>query len=206
MMEEHPASIWDVELLPCDIVMVRGAGWLSRRIMKATQSRREEPSEISHVDLVDVAGAVETAEILGAVGTVRKTTIASAYADGRTGIAIARPLNLTMADEVAILETARALEGRRYGYGKLLLHLLDSWLGGRYVFRRLGSLKSWPICSWLVAHAYAAAGCGFGIAVGEATPDDIWDFCSERRDRYRWPLGQETLTLPGRWPIRTSQS
>jgi hypothetical protein len=31
----------------------------------------------------------------------------------------------------------------------------------------------------------------FGVKVGAAQPDDIWDFCVSRPDRYAWPIGQE---------------
>ena len=37
-------------------------------------------------------------------------------------------------------------------------------------------MDRYPICSWLVAHAYGAAGVHFDVPPGAATPDDIWDY------------------------------
>ena len=70
--------------------------------------------------------------------------------------------------------------------------MLADWaLLGAYVFRRLGRMDRYPICSWLVAHSYKAAGLHFGVAPGAATPDDIWDFVTTRTDRFQEirPLG-----------------
>lgn len=43
---------------------------------------------------------------------------------------------------------------------------------------------SWPLCSWLVAHAFSEAGKNFGVEPGAAEPDDIWDFVSTQADKY----------------------
>ncbi len=45
-------------------------------------------------------------------------------------------------------------------------------------------MDDYPICSWLVAHAFACAGKDFGCEAGAATPDDIWDFVTTNADKY----------------------
>ena len=74
--------------------------------------------------------------------------------------------------------------GKTYGYFKIIMHLLDWLLLGAYVFRRLTTNGNYPICSWLVAHAFAKADKNFGVAPGAANPDDIWDFVEENPDKY----------------------
>ena len=58
----------------------------------------------------------------------------------------------------------------------VIAHFLDWLLLGAYFFRRLVPGGKYPVCSWVVADAFAAAGKNFGVEVGMATPDDIWDF------------------------------
>jgi hypothetical protein len=52
------------------------------------------------------------------------------------------------------------------------------------VFRRLADSGKYPICSWLVAHAFSKAGKNFGVEPGAAEPDDIWDFVTTHRDKF----------------------
>jgi hypothetical protein len=55
---------------------------------------------------------------------------------------------------------------------------------GAYIFRRLTQNGDYPICSWLVAHAFAKAGKTFGVQPGAANPDDIWDFIVDNPEKY----------------------
>ena len=41
-------------------------------------------------------------------------------------------------------------------------------------------MDKYPICSWVVASSYGEVGENFGVKVGEASPDDIWDWCLKR--------------------------
>jgi hypothetical protein len=75
--------------------------------------------------------------------------------------------------------------GRRYGYLKMLAHLLDWLFLGVYLFRRIASMDRYPICSWVVAHAYGKTGRHFGVAPGAASPDDIWDYVVAHPQEYR---------------------
>jgi len=72
----------------------------------------------------------------------------------------------------------------KYDTLKLAAHLLDWLLLGVYLFRRLADNGDYPICSWLVAHAFGEAGKNFGVERGAAEPDDIWDFVTAKTDKY----------------------
>ena len=64
------------------------------------------------------------------------------------------------------------------------LHLLDWILQGAYLFRRLGGIDDYPICSWVVTQSYAKPGKTIGVPPGAASPDDIWDFVTRHPHRY----------------------
>ena len=53
-------------------------------------------------------------------------------------------------------------------------------------------MDNYPICSWVVAHAFKKVEKHFGVAAGAANPDDIWDFVIENPDKYAcvYPLKQ----------------
>ena len=84
----------------------------------------------------------------------------------------------------AIVAKANGYVGRQYGWTKIVTHLLDWGLKGAYVFRRLTHDDDYPICSWLVAHAYLAADMTFGVPAGAANPDDIWDYVVANTDEF----------------------
>ena len=98
------------------------------------------------------------------------------YANTRTGVCIVRPKNIPRDVRVSIARVALGYTDRKYGWWKLALHFGDKLLNGAYFFRRLARWKKYPICSFVVADSYAAKGYTFGVAPGEAQPDDIWDY------------------------------
>ena len=73
---------------------------------------------------------------------------------------------------------------KKYGYLKIAAHLADWFLLGSYAFRRFTRSGKYPICSWLVAHAFSKAGKDFRVDPGAAQPDDIWDFIQRNPDKY----------------------
>ena len=99
-------------------------------------------------------------------------------------VAVYRPLNLPPEEIDIIVAEAREQVGKKYGVLKLFGHLLDWLLLGAYVFRKITRNKKYPICSWLVAHAFAKAGKDFGVKPGAADPDDIWDFIEKNPYKY----------------------
>ena len=177
-------------LMPGDIVLTRGRGRLSRAIRFFTRRIGESRTKVNHVGIVSGYGPLREAMVVEALHTVRLHTLPRRYGDGRSDVAVYRAA-LTERERAAIAYSARSYVGRQYGYLKLILHLCDWLLQGAYVFRRLGRMDRYPICSWLVAHCYAKVGRSFGVPPGAASPDDIWDCVTERSHDYTCirPLG-----------------
>ena len=95
-------------------------------------------------------------------------------------MAIYRATNLTPDEIDIIVARAQSHVGKRYGYVMIAAHFFDWLFQGAYLFRRLVPGSRYPICSWVVADAFSKADKHFGVEVGAATPDDIWDFIVER--------------------------
>jgi len=175
----------DVMLKPGDIFLTCSTSWLGRAIRFCTRSFGEKRSRVNHVGVVVQAGDVQTAVVVEALIRVRKHRLWKQYGPPRTDhVALYRATNLTSDDIDSIVAKAVEQVGRPYGFGKIIAHLLDWLLTGAYVFRRLTSDSRYPICSWLVAHAYAAADKHFGVSPGAADPDDIWDFVNKKPGYY----------------------
>ena len=169
-------------LKPADIVLTRGRGLVSRLIRLCTRRIGESRTKVNHVGVVVQRGLLRDAVIVEALSRVVEHRLAEQYGDGRSDVAVYRCRPLTELQRLAVAEAARDYVGRRYGYLKIALHSLDWLLQGAYVFRRLGRMDRYPICSWLVAHVYARVYLperqSFGVKPGAATPDDIWDHIS----------------------------
>jgi DNA-binding transcriptional ArsR family regulator len=179
------------ELQPADIFLTRGKIWISRAIRFFTRRIGEKRTKVNHVGLVVEGGSIQQAVVVEALSRVRRHRLIDRYRDGKTDVAVYRPLNLTEEEVKVVVSKAEEYVGRKYGYFKIFLHFVDWLLQGAYVFRRLDRMDSYPICSWLVAHAYAKIGKHFGVNPGAATPDDIWDFVTSRSKIYQEvrPLG-----------------
>jgi len=174
-----------LQLEPADILLARRRSFISRGIRFFTQSIGEPRSEVSHAGIVVKGGTIEQAEIVEAAGRAKKRHLLPRYGKrSKAEVAFYRPLNLSPEQQRAIVLAAEAYVGREYSYFKILLHLLDWVLQGAYFFRRLGGIDDYPICSWVVAKAYAKAGKTFGVAPGAASPDDLWDFVTRHPHRY----------------------
>jgi len=112
-------------------------------------------------------------------------------------VAVYRATNLTAEQVKNIVTEAEKHVGKKYGTCMIVAHFID-WLLGRmigwlfgwqfsdiYLFRRLIPGNKYPICSWVVADAFAEMGKDFGVEVGMATPDDIWDFVVKNTNKYK---------------------
>ncbi|MSR19878.1 MAG: hypothetical protein EXR91_02725 [Gemmatimonadetes bacterium] len=161
-------------LAPGDIVLMKSGGLVGWAIRVFTRSIGERRTKATHSGV-----------IVEALATVKRHSLWTRYAGAHKEVAVFRPLNLAAADLAKVVAKAETYVGRRYGYLKLLAHWADWVLQGAYVFRRLTNQDRYPICSWVVAYAYAEAGKHFGVEPGAATPDDIWDFVTENSDVYR---------------------
>jgi hypothetical protein len=173
----------NVQLQPGDIFLTRGQGWLSKAIRRFTTTFGESRSKVNHVGIITTEGDLSTAAAVEALHTVKRHTLMEEYGGTNQEVAIYRPVNLTPAELEAIVKRAEGYVGQSYGYLKIFTHLMDWCLCGAYLFRRLTASDRYPICSWLVAHAYLAAGKDFGVDAGAASPDDIWDFVTHRGHR-----------------------
>jgi len=105
-------------------------------------------------------------------------------------VAVYRATNITEEQIKDIVAEAEKQVDKKYGYRMIVAHFLDWLFLGIYFFRGFVSGDKYPICSWVVADAFAEAGKDFGVEVGMATPDDIWDFVVNNPDKYKeiYPL------------------
>jgi hypothetical protein len=176
----------DVTLEPGDIFLTRGKGWLSKAIRFFSRTIGESRTKVNHVGVVVTQGDLEHCVVVEALSRVRKHRLWVQYGPSKhTQVAVYRPTNLTVEQIETIVAEANEQVNKRYGYFKVVGHLLDWCLGGAYVFRRIFRNGKYPICSWLVAHAYAKVSKTFDVAPGAASPDDIWDFVTEQSDKYK---------------------
>jgi hypothetical protein len=184
-------------LQPADIFLTRGRGFVSRLIRVFTRHIGESRTKVNHVGIVVEGGAVEKAIAVEALSRVVCRPLIEGYGDGRDDVAVYRPLNLTPEEIKKVVAAAERYVGRDYGYFMIALHFADWLLQGAYVFRRLGKgMDDYPICSWVVAHAYLKAGKKFGVDPGAASPDDIWDFVTSHPEKYQQVRPLVPLTRP----------
>lgn len=147
-----------------DIILVSGRGWRARWIKRFTQSPGEAPTRYSHVAIA--VSATHVVEALWSGVVLRPKQAGQVF----------RPKNLTPQDKKLIVDKAMSYVGKPYGWGKVVLHALG--------LRRFCTVDGWPHCAWVVASAYAATGYHFGVPYQTATPDDIADFVTQRKDKY----------------------
>lgn len=179
-------SIDDQILLePCDVFLTRGTSFVSKAIRFFTTGFGEKRSKVNHVGVIVEGGTLHSAIAVEALSKVRMHAMRRYAKKRTTGVAVYRPINLTEEEKQLIVDKAKTYVDRPYGYRKIAAHLLDWTLQGAYVFRRLTNDDEYPICSWLVAHAFKAADKHFGIEAGAANPDDIWEFVNSEEDKYR---------------------
>jgi len=164
-----------VDLKPGDVFFTRGKSTLNKMVRFFTRSVGEPRTKVDHIGLV--VGAPDT--VVEALARVQQVPL------GNRKAAVYRPLNLTEEEIALIVTKARSYVGKKYSYIKVTTHFLDWLLQGAYVFRRLGGLDPYPICSYLVAESFSAAGKNFGVSPGAASPDDCWDFVNSRPDKYQ---------------------
>ena len=171
-----------IELMPCDIYLCRTPYTLSKIIRFCTRHIGEGRSQFSHCGIITAGGTNPI--ITEALTHVRTHPLSESIADPAIEYAIYRPLDLLPEEKSAIVTKALSYDGRDYGYFKLVLHLLDFAFDGIYLFRRIGRMDKYPICSYVVACAYASVKKYFGVAPQAASPDDIGDFVQSHPTKY----------------------
>jgi len=184
-------------LEPGDIFLTRGCGFISKAIRFITRSIGEKRTKVNHVGLVVQSGDMKTAIVVEALSKVMRHILWSQYGPPKKDcVAVYRATNLTAERVKDIVTEAEKQVGKKYGFLMIAAHSKDWFFLGIYFFRRLIPGNKYPICSWVVADAFAEADKDFGVKVGMATPDDIWDFIQNNPDKYKEihplkPLSQE---------------
>lgn len=185
MNEQWTALLKNPGLLePGDIIHVQSQGWLSIAIRFITTTGNESQSWASHTAMVyKVAGS----EIL-IVEALSKVEIhpITYYLKQKSKLKIMRkPGGLTIHRQRIIQHMAMIQFGENYGWITMAAHLLDRFLGNRFIIRRLVNMEDYPICSWLVSWCYQkGTGISFTVPPEAAQPDDIMDYCESNL----WPL------------------
>jgi hypothetical protein len=166
-----------IVLLPCDIILTRGQGLISSGIRVLTRHIGESRTLVNHVGVCVEAGDFKTCKIVEALHKVECHSLWDEYGPEKEDhVSIFRPRNMSNKEQYLVAKYAYEQVGKSYGYMKIITHALDYFMGGAYVFRRLTNSSRYPICSWIVAHAFKQTGRNFGVKPGAAQPDDIWDF------------------------------
>ena len=162
---------------PADLIFVRSATALGWAIRWFERAMGEPQSWTNHV-----AGIGKSDNVIEAQTRV----ITSPFEEWRVGkdYQIWRTTDLDDEGRMVVADYAERQIGRRYGYGKLIPHLLDGLLskvagGSPYVFRRMLFGDKYPICSWVWAYAYHEKGLDFGSSPRKVSPDDQLDFVIE---------------------------
>mgnify|MGYP001057909954 CR=1 FL=1 len=185
-----------VILQPGDIFLTRGKSLLSRAIRICSRTIGEKRTKVNHAGIIVTAGGLQNCIVIEASYKVLRHRLWEAYGPRKTDeVAIFRPKNLIAADIGKIVSMADQQVGKKYGYFKIAGHFLDWLFLGIYFFRRIFNNGKYPICSWLVAHAFSVAGKDFGVPAGAAQPDDIWDFVIKNTEKY-----EEIHPLSLIWP------
>jgi hypothetical protein len=178
---------------PGDIFLTRGNALISRLIRFFSTKIGESRTMVNHVGVVVEEGTLQTCVVVEALSRVKHHKLWEQYGPpDNDSVAIYRSINLTSEEIDKIVKYANKQVGRKYGYFKIVTHLLDWFFFGVYFFRRFTNNGQYPICSWLVAYAFAEADKNFDVAPGAAEPDDIWDFVNKNKDKYEevYPLSR----------------
>lgn len=160
----------DAKWTPGDIVAVRGQGWLSDSICKATDS------PVSHVGMIVAADPPTIVEALAAVETHGiEVTLSQAVHVWQIRYKL-----LTPDEQTLLVKTANGFSGDDYGYADLALQLADAAFKTRWFCDHLayGWLGRFPICSYVVARAYGEINITFGHQASSITPGDIYKFAA----------------------------
>ncbi len=175
-----------IALEPGDIFLTRGCGFISKAIRYITRSIGEKRTKVNHVGIIVQRGDIKTAIGVEALSKVMRHTLWFQYGPPKKDlVSVYRATNLTAGQVKDIVAEAEKHVGKKYGTYMIIAHFFDWLLLGIYFFRRMILGNKYPICSWVVADAFAKVGKGFGVKVGMATPDDIWDFIEKNSDKYK---------------------
>ncbi|MFA5354815.1 MAG: hypothetical protein WC291_11350 [Thermodesulfovibrionales bacterium] len=172
-----------IHLQPADIILVRGDSIISKIIRWGTRHLGEKRTKVNHAAMMTGFGVIAPSRANGIfIEAARKVWLQdlSVYRLKRNDqIAIYRCKDLTPEERTQIVSAAMDHYGEKYGFIRIIAAFGDYCLLGAYFFRRMVKQNKYPICSWIVAHAYGRVEKNLGAPIGMATPDDIWDYVEE---------------------------
>lgn len=167
-----------MDYLPGDLIGVRGSGWLSRGIIRATA-----PGPLSHIAIITATSPVpQTTEALFRV----QTHPLSVTLDGAIQAWLMRDLALTDDDRIAMVAAIERYSADSYGYMDIGWQALDAVFQTRWFTAHLAT-EGQPICSMLAALGYRATSHPLDEAVSDKsiTPNDCWRIWMANASRYR---------------------
>lgn len=174
-------------LMVGDLMFTRGRSFMSRLIRYFSRRVGEPRSIVNHVGVVTTGGEIDGSPARAWVTEAGVTVTTNHVLPRDSEVAVFRNMRLSSAQRMVIANTALKYRGMKYGYWKIAAHLLDWFLQGAYVFRRLAGMKNYPICSWLAAYSYSRVvdrSFGFGVPPGAASPDDMWDWVKSHPEEW----------------------
>lgn len=179
-------------LQPGDLGFSASRSPIGSMIRGAQRAPLEGPSEASHAWGVTIGGNPWESWIVEAVGGgVVEHRLADHYLGRqRQAVLVARPINLLPNELGVIVDTARSFIGRRYGFGQLFFHLVDSVVSGvlgrdvMWARKRIAKSKRLT-CGRTWALAYRVAGATFGVEADAADPDAMLDFIRRHPDKWQ---------------------
>lgn len=165
------------QILPGDLIFVRGKSIVSHLIRWAERRRGEKESWASHI-----CGIGLGINVVEALSRVVSTKLLRWTLKNRTSdYEIWRKTDLTPDLRLRVAKSAEKYIGRKYGVLKILFgHLPDALISkilgkDKFWFRRICRMKDYPICSWVWAWAYWQIGYVFGTPPAYASPDTMRD-------------------------------
>lgn len=156
-----------------DILAIRGRGWISEGILKATGNT------VSHVGLVldDDPDPIITEALYRVI--THPLSVALSNCDAAY---IITDLQLTDQQRHELVLRASLFSAQTYNYGAIALQLLDAAFSTRFFTRNLTTSK-WPICSYLVSKTYFdIVKLDFSVDPKSCTPNDIFQFAKKSID------------------------
>ena len=173
------------EFMPGDVILCPGKRVIPHILTRwVTQAHDEPPTYAVHTaQVLDAHTVIEMAAVV-------KTRSTPEFIRMRKAFEVWRCRALTPAQRQAVAQQARAYMGRKFGWSKLVTHLLDGIVNKIahrpiFFFRRLNHDQRYPICSWITAFSYdRAVHYQFGVPPEGADPDQIDDWVRSHPDEW----------------------
>ena len=166
-----------------DILAVRGKGWLSRQILKATGNT------VSHVGVVLAATKEDDPRyvfVIEALTRVRTRILAESIADAEKAY-ILSPIGLSPEVRQGIAIVAASFSADDYNYADIAYQLGNAVFHTTWFTDHLnyGLLDRVPICCYVALKAYVTYGLTFGReSINTLTPGDMYCFARGNPDKY----------------------